>query len=54
MTGLNVEINEEIIIYDKLFTKFKKSKLETHNQTYNRASNHIQSTIKREKKHFIV
>ena len=47
------EIMEEIRIRDKMFSKFKKSKLHIDNVNYKKARNHVQSLIKRKKKNFI-
>ena len=47
------EVIEEIRIRDKMFSKFKKSKLHIDNVNYKKARNHVQSLIKRKKKNFI-
>ena len=43
---------EQITICDKLFKKFKTSKLQIDKELYNEARNKVQSLIKRKKKTF--
>ena len=47
------EILEEIRIREKMFSKFKKSKLHVDNVNYKKARNRVQSLIKKKKKKFI-
>ena len=47
------EIIEEIRIREKMFSKFKKSKLHVDNVNYKKARNRVQSKIKEKKKNFV-
>ena len=50
----DAEINEEIERRDKLLARFKKSRLQSDNESYKKARNKVQSMIKNKKKNFVV
>ena len=50
---IDEEILEGIKTRDKLFAKFKKTRLHNDHLKYKRARNHLQSVIKKKKKNFI-
>ena len=50
----NAEINEEIERRDKLLARFKKSRLQSDNESYKKARNKVQHMIKNKKKNFVV
>ena len=50
----DAEINEEIKRRDKLLTGFKKSRLQSDNESYKKARNKVQRMIKNKRKNFVV
>ena len=50
----DAEINEEIERWDKLLTKFKKSKSHSDNENYKKSRNKVQRMIKDKKKNFVI
>ena len=47
------EVHEAIRKRDKLFSKFKKTRLDIDNKNYNKSRNIVQRLIKRKKKYFV-
>ena len=50
----DAEINEEIERWDKLLTKFKKSRSHSDNENYKKSRNKVQRMIKDKKKNFVI
>ena len=50
----DAEINEEIERRDKLLGRFKKSRLQSDNESYKKARSRVQRMIKNNKKNFVV
>ena len=48
----NIEISEKLIIRDKLFKKYKKTRLHVDKEIYKRARYSVQNLIAKKKKEF--